>query len=52
MIFSGSWLEKTGVQHLVSLMCPPWRWNIPSLLVPVLNAARYTALVFAHFSGS
>jgi hypothetical protein len=37
--------------HLVYTTCPPWLLNIPSLLVPVLNAALYVLLVSVFLIG-
>ena len=29
--------------------CPPWRWGVPLLLVPFLNAALYALVVLVVF---
>jgi hypothetical protein len=31
------------------LTCPPWRWGVPLLLVPFLNAAVYALAVLVVF---
>jgi len=34
---------------LVSVTCPPWRWNVPLLLIPLRSACLYAAMVCVVF---
>jgi hypothetical protein len=42
-------LASDALGYLISLTCPPWRWNVPWPVVPVLNCALYALVVFAVF---